>query len=425
MPATTPAFFYGWIIAAASALGVGCSISVFLPATIGLLVEPLNREFGWTAPHVYLALSFATVTTVLVAPCIGSLIDRFGARTVIGFSFAAEALIILSFRSMSPDIRVFYLRYAALAIFATGTTALSFSALLSRWFDRRRGLALGIALGGLGVGGVFWSLLTQWLLAHVGWSRAFTDLAAVVGCAVLPIVLLTIRESPASLGLAVDGGPAAAESSSSGSAASAQPLGGYTLRQALASWHYWVIFAAFMLIAMATYGVTLNLVPLMRAQGHSAAIAAAAQASMWAVLVVGRVSTGWLMDRYFAPRVALAYLLPAVVGMVLLATTGAGAAAFVGAMLVGISSGAEVDVLAYLAGRYFGLRHYGVIYATLFSVYAVGTSVGPWLTAWGAARTAGYGFPLVWLAVALSVAAGLLFVLGPFPHWTTQERSRQ
>ena len=425
-PMTAPTFFYGWVIAAAAALGVGCSISVFLPATIGLLVEPLNREFGWTAPQVYLALSFATVATVLVAPFIGGLVDRFGARAIVGFSFAAEALLILSFRSVSPDIRLFYVRYAALAIFATGTTALSFSALLSRWFDRRRGLALGIALGGTGVGGVFWSLLTQWLLARVGWRGAFTDLAAIVGCGVLPILLLTIRERPASMGLTVDGSPAAPETSRAGTPVVARASeAGCTLRQALATRHYWLIFGAFVLIAMATYGVTLNLVPLLRAQGHSAAIAAAAQASMWAVLVIGRVSTGWLMDRYFAPRVAVVYLIPAVLGMGLLAATGAGPTAFVAAMLVGISSGAEVDVLAYLAGRYFGLRHFGAIYATLFSVYAVGTSVGPLLTAWAAARIAGYSLPLVCLAVALCVAAGLLLALEPFPNWTTQQRSTE
>jgi MFS family permease len=417
--------FYGWAIAAASALGIGCGVSVFLPSTIGLMIEPLHREFGWTPPQIILSLSFATVSTVLVAPFIGSLVDRFGVRAMIAFSFAAEALLIGSFGSIGPNIHFFYLRYAALAILATGTTALTFSALLSRWFDRRRGLALGIALAGLGVGGVFWSLVTQSLFTRVGWRSAFPDLAAIVGVVVLPILLLTIRERPTTLGLAVDGDVLPAQSANipgtPGMTAQPPVIHGCTLRQALASRQYWLIVVAFALISMATYGFTLNLIPLLRGQGQSAQTAAAAQASMWAVLVVGRVSTGWLMDRYFAPRVALAYLIPAVLGMILLLASPGGAVAFAAAMLVGISSGAEVDVLAYLAGRYFGLRHFGAIYATLFSIYAVGTSVGPLGASWLAAQLGSYNVPLVCLAVALCAAGGVLWVMRPFPQWTRAE----
>jgi MFS family permease len=407
-PAPHP-FFYGWVIAAVSALGVACSVSVYIPATTSLLAGSWAREFGWSIPAVFLALNFATVATIFIAPFIGSLLDRFGARRVIAASFLAEALIVYSFRYQGPDIRWLYARYAAFAIFATGTTAIAFSAVTSRWFDRRRGLALGIALAGLGAGGVMWSLLTQWLIARQGWREIFVYLSAGLLCVVLPLMLLALRETPESMGLRVDGAtPEVA-------ARARAPITGVTLRSAMRQRQYWLLVVTFYFIAFATYSITLNLVPLLRARGVDAGTAAAAQASIWAVLVVGRISTGWLMDRFFAPRVALLFLLPPVVGIALLAQGANDTSAFVAAMLVGLAAGAEVDVLAYLAGRYFGLKHFGAIYATFFAIYAVGTSTGPAATAWLVDRTGGYSTPLWCLVGLLCVSGALLLRYPPFP----------
>lgn len=404
----TRRFFYGWVIVATAALGVAACISVFIPSTIGLMVGPLGKELGWAPPQIYLAIMFATVTTIFVAPLIGRLIDRFGARRVIALSFLAEAIIIYSFRFLDDRIYLFYLRYAALAVFATGTTALAFSALISRWFDRKRGLALGITLAGLGVGGVMWSLLTQYLFDTVGWRATFGWMAAGIALLVLPIMVLILRDDPGSMGLHADGelqaNPAAAKVAAQG----------LSLREALTTHRYWLMVVGFFLMAFATYGITLNLVPLMQHQGASASLAAAAQASMWAILVVGRVSTGWLMDRYFAPHVAFAFLIPAIVGTVMLALGASGPMAFVAAMLVGLATGAEVDVLAYLTGRYFGVKHFAAIYATFFSVYAIGTSVGSYATS-AIAASAGYDAAL-WTLTGLLILPALLLLR--FPGFT-------
>jgi OFA family oxalate/formate antiporter-like MFS transporter len=409
--------FYGWIIAVASAVGVGFSVSVYVPATIGILLAPLHEAFGWSAPAIYLAISFATGATILVAPWVGNMIDHFGARRVIVASFAAQAIIVASFGYLTSDIGWFYARYAALAVFATGTTAVAFSALISRWFDRRRGLALGIALGGLGIGGVVWSLLTQWLIDQHGWRQAFFYLGGVIAFVVIPAMMACLRETPQSMGLNVDG-----EISAVGGELQPRPVAfGLTLRQAVAGAQYWAIAVAFLLIATAAYGVMLHLVPLLRKQGASSQAAAAAQAWLWAVLVAGRVLTGWLMDRFFAPRVAFAFLLPPIVGTVMLAMGVNGPAAIVAVMLVGLAAGAEVDVLAYLSSRYFGLAHLGTIYATYFSIYAIGTSTGPFVVAWLVARNGGYSSALWCLVAALGVAALLLLSFRPFPKLQPSE----
>ncbi|MDE2372403.1 MAG: MFS transporter [Burkholderiales bacterium] len=399
-------FFYGWVIAIIAAIGLASCVAIFIPSTIGLLVGPLKAEFGWSPKAIFLAPVFATTTTIVIAPFIGSLVDRYGARRVIALSFAAEALLIASFHQLDGSIGWLYARYAAFALLGTGGCHVAFTALISKWFDRRRGLALGIALAGFGLGGVFWSLVTQALFDRYGWRDAFLVLGAIVGFVTLPIMLLLVRESPRALGLEVDGGaPAAAD---------AKPLvrTGMTLRQAAATRHYWLMLLAFGLVGCGVQSIMLHIVPFMKSRGESAQTAAAFQASLWAVLVVGRVSTGWLLDRFFAPRVAFVFLLLPIAGIALLAGGATGAVALVAAMMVGLAAGAEVDVVAYLCSRYFGLLHYALIYSTFFAAYAVGSGAGPALTAWAVEVLGGYRVVFAAVAGVLAVA-GLLLLTFP------------
>lgn len=110
-------------------------------------------------------------------------------------------------------------------------------------------------------------------------------------------------------------------------------------------------------------------------------LAAAAQSTVFLGLVVGRLVTGWLMDRFFAPRVALAFLLASLAGIAALATGASGPTAFLAAALIGLAAGAEVDVIACLTSRYFGLHQYSRIYGTYCAVYSLGGGIGPVLTA--------------------------------------------
>jgi MFS family permease len=394
-------FFYGWFIAVASGLGVACSVAIFVPATLSLLAPHLKAELGWSAQQIFLAPAFATTATILVAPFLGGLVDRLSARWVISVSFVIEALIIASFRYIDSSVALFYARYAALAILASGTTAIAFASVIARWFDRRRGLALGIALAGFGLGGVVWSLLSEALFERFGWREAFFFMAGFIMVFTVPVLFVILRDSPEALGLNADG--ASTEAAATPKAA----VPGMTLRQAIGTTQYWMMAVTFFFVGFAVQSVLLHLAPLLMSQGQSSRVAALAQASMWAVLVFGRVAVGWLMDRFFAPRVALAFMIPPIIGIGMLATGASGYAALAAAMMVGLAAGAEVDVVAYLTSRYFGLKHYGKIYSTYFSIYAIGTGIGPALTAWGVGRFGGYG-TILWVLVGALIVAGLL-----------------
>lgn len=403
-PGARAPLFYGWIIAAASGFGLACSIATVVAATFSIFVGPIRDEFGWSASAPFWAPLAVTLTAALCAPFIGSLVDRHGARRVILVSFVLEALVLASFYTMDGSLPGFYARFVALGALGLGTTHVAFARVIALWFDRRRGMALGVALAGVGVGGVILPVFCQWLIAAFGWRLAYVALALLILLVTLPVMALTIRDTPAQMGLAPDG-----DAVGSDSARAAETLAtlGATIHEARRDHTFWLMLVTFFLVGVSLQAMMLHLVPLLRARGVGAETAALAQSTIFAGLLVGRLVTGWLMDRFFAPRVALAFLLAPIVGIAMLALGASGPAAFAAAALIGIAAGAEVDVIAYLTSRYFGLRQYSRIYGTFYSLYSLGGGVGPLLTATSVDRTGGYTASL-WVHVAILVLCAVL-----------------
>jgi len=400
--------FHGWVIAAASGFGLACSIATVVAATFSIFVGPIRSEFGWSASAPFWAPLAVTLTAALCAPFVGGLVDRHGARRVILVSFVLEALVLASFYLMDGSLAGFYARYVALGALGLGTTHVAFARVIASWFDRRRGMALGVALAGVGVGGVVLPVFCQWLIGGFGWRLAYVGLAVLLLVITLPILALTIRDTPAQLGLAPDGDP---PGSAGARAAGALATLGTTLVQARSDRHYWLMLGTFFLIGASLQSMMLHLVPLLGERGVGPEAAALAQSTIFAGLLVGRLITGWLMDRYFAPRVALAFLLAPIVGIGMLALGANGGLAFAAAALIGVAAGAEVDVIAYLTSRYYGMRQYSRIYGTFYALYSLGGGVGPLLTAASVERTGGYAASL-WTHIGVLALCALL--LGKF-----------
>lgn len=410
---TTP--FQGWRVLGAATVGLACGIATVVPASFGVFLGPLRAEFGWTQSETFTALLFITFTSALIAAPVGGLVDRYGARRVVLAGFCFQILLLASFAWLGPSLWAYYLRYFLLAVLAIGTTHVAFARVITLWFDRRRGLALGIALSGVGIGGFLWPLYAQAMIGQHGWREAWLLLALAVAVLALPTIALLLRDSPASVGQTPDGDPLrTAADDTTPAEATGIPLAG-VLRMP----GYWLMVATFFLIGFAVQSVMLHLVPLLTARGLPPMLAALAQSLLFVAVTTGRLVTGWLMDRFFAPRVALAFLLAPIVGITLLALGAGGATALVAALLVGLAVGAEVDVLAYLTGRYFGARHFSAVYGTFYGVYTLSGGLGPLFTARLVDTGEGYPVALAVHAALLAVAALLLLRFPPLPTTPT------
>ena len=404
--------FYGWYVALGCGIGLACGLATVLTYTFGVFVTPLRQEFGWTQTEIFAALFLSVLTITFVAPFFGMLVDRLGARRVILVGLVFEAALVASFYFQDGNVLTFYLRYVGLAVLGVGTTHIAFTRIIALWFDRQRGLALGVTLAGVGIGGFIWPILSQWAINAYGWRGAYLVIAAAIivfGCTT---ILLVVRDSPQSMGLLPDGDaaiPGKDRATDSGAAF------GVTLKQALAMRHFWMMLVIFLLIGIGVTSVQVHLVPLLISRGVTPMRAANALSILAVALVLGRVGAGWLMDRFFAPRVAIAFLLGPIVAIVLLANGASGWLAFVAGILTGLAAGAEVDVTAYLVSRYFGLRHFSSIYAWYYSAYSLGAGFGPLATANAVDRFGGYTEILMVHAAMLVVATIMLARLPGFP----------
>lgn len=411
IPSQPPRFFYGWIIVALAALGVACSFSVLVISLTSIFGGAIRAEFGWSISQILYGSSVAAIGAPISAPFIGALTDRIGVRRMLVGSFLMEAVIIASFRFMDGQVLGYVLRYLALVVFCMGTTQVVFSRLVSSWFNRRLGLALGITLAGVGMGGAFWSMTAQWLIDHYGWRTAYLCIAGFIAFVTVPLLALLVQETPASRGLAVDGDRPSGEVRAE--AAAARP--GMTLWEAARTSRYWVMLSAFFLVGLSLQSIAFHLVPLLKSHGVSAQLASRVQAAMWIAVVIGRISSGWFIDRFFAPRVAQTYLLAPIIGLAALALGVSGIQVFIAVMFVGLAVGGESDVIAFLVRRYFGLRYYSRIYGTFFAAYGTAAAFGPQAAAWAVDHLAG-GYTLV-LKVLIALVFGAIALLFFCPRY--------
>ena len=406
--------FYGWRVVVAAAIGLACGIATLGAATFSIFVGPLRSEMGWSQPEAFNALIAVTFTAALMSPFLGAVVDRFGAKRVIVISFVFEVLIFASFYFQDKNIVSFYFRYFLLSLLALGTTHVAFARVITVWFDRKRGLALGIALSGVGVGGFVWPMFVQRSIELYGWRLAYLILAATIAVIAIPLMSWLIKEDPIAVGQVADGvvddtpTPAVAQ------------ISGMTLNEALRAPIFWLMFGTFFLIGFAVQSALIHLVPLLTSRGISPMAAAFAQSMMFLSVTFGRLSTGWLMDRFFAPRVAMFYLLAPLVGLALLSTDVPEWLAVGAALMIGLAVGAEVDVLAYLNSRYFGMVNFARIYGVFYGFYSLSGGVGPVGTAVVVEK---FGYP-----TAMLVLCGTLLISGVlltmFPRFPVFERPR-
>ncbi|MEY2875647.1 MAG: hypothetical protein RLZZ373_3018 [Pseudomonadota bacterium] len=400
----------GWPVLAMALVGVSTSVSALLLYSLGALIVPLEQAFGWSRADLQLVSSFIAAGGALSVNAVGWLNARHGMRQVSRVSLVLLSIGLLGMTQLpvNGSIGWLYLGYFLLPLLGVGTTPVTWTQWVNLWFERHRGFALSLVLCGTGVAAAVLPPAITWVVGRSDWRAGFALLA------VLPL-LLTLPWAARTLPVQVR--------ASSGSATGTLP--GLTFAQAARTRAFWLCNGALSLVVAGVVGMVSNTVPLLRDLGLSAAAAGAVFSVFGLSLIAGRLLVGVLLDRFWAPAVAAVTLsLPAIGCALFWQADGRTpvAALMLATALIGVGSGAEFDIAAYLVARYFGLRDYGKTFGVHLGVATIGSAIAPFFFAALLRAGMGYG-PLLQVCMAcFLIGPVLLLGMGRYPRFDDPER---
>jgi MFS family permease len=413
MNAQRSEFSLGWKVLLAGFLGTMCGASPLPFNVIGFLFEPLNAEFGWNKAQVSVGVTIFGVVAALLAPVFGWLADKHGVRRVAIWSLVAF-VVTFSMMALTPNsLYGFYGLWFLVGLVGIGSTPVTWSRGISLWFAKNRGLALGLMLIGTSAAAFVVPRLAVWAIQSFGWREMFPVVALLPLLVALPVSILFFREPRP------DEAPAATLSAD-GTAV------GMTFGEAIKTRQFWLLWISILLIASAYGGAHIHMPAIVKDHGLDAMAATAIMGTVGMGLLVGRVGVGFLLDRFWGPAVAFPVLcLPAVGCYFLMGTAPADMTTTMAAFLLGFAAGAESDLIAFLAARYFGMAHFGRIYGMLYMPFGLASAVSPVIYGLVRDKSGSYD-PILMVAMFVFVVGGaLLLLLGRYPDAFGQPKSEQ
>lgn len=389
--------YYGWWVVVASALALffgPIPIAVF---AFGVFLQPWSQEFHAGRGALSLARTIHSTVLPLGLPFVGWLSDRYGVRKITVPAAILSSVVLLSAYTVG-SLRQLYILYLLLGLATCGVGPLQYCDVVSRWFDGRRGLALGLTMLGLGTGALVTPLAAQYLIARAGWRLTLTIFGAAALVVTVPCIAIFIKDSP------------------EGELGRRSEAEGMDFRDAMRTGTFWALFCCFILVASGVQAVLSHIASILVDRGSGAATAALATSLFGGGVLAGRSGSGYLLDRFFAPRVAAVTFGLAALGTWLLRMAGSQEIAYAAALCIGLGMGGEVDIMAYLTSRYFGLRAFGTIYGMMFAGYALAGGLGTYLMGATFDATSSYVFALDLTCLATAVGGAIMLWLGPYRY---------
>lgn len=394
-----------WPVVLGAAVGVGLGLSSIHTYSFGVLVKPISEGLGWTRGQVTGMHMFLALASVIGAPLVGAVMDRVGPRRVALFGIPVAALAYSCFSTIGASVPLYYAMTFAIGLLAVATGPIVWTRAVNGWFSKSRGFALACVLTGTGVYALVGPAIVTRIAAEQGWRIAFVSLAMLM---IVPWIttLFLFREPPAT-----------AHPAKAGSAGVSTAVSGLTLRDALATRRFWIIGLGLLAGSLGITAMLAHLVPMLTDKGVAPAQAAWVASAFGLAVVGGRLGAGWLLDRFPTGWICATVMSLAALACLLMLTFDGSSLAVpvMVAVLVGLAGGTEVDLVAYLAARYFGLASYGKIYGLLFACFSLGAGTAPALAGVMFDRSGHYDGALMLFAVTFTASAVLLGSLGRDP----------
>ena len=401
--------YYGWWLLAGSiaAMTLGSGVSFW---SVGLYIEPLETQFGWSRGEVSGAISIVLLTGGIMGPFVGRWVDTRGARQVILFGAVTTAATYVLLAT-TTELWQWYVYSAINGVFRQMMFFIPFQALISRWFDRRRGVALSILGTGFSLGGVVVVPPMRLVVDNIGWEASFVFSGIAILVVFIPIGALLVRNDPADVGAQPDG-DAVPEGG-----ASPRQLTGLSLRAALRTPHFWLIGIALTSFFFGLFGMLVHQIPLYESIGVPRGTAAFIVSTAALCGAFSRVGFGFIGDRVSRfEYVVIAMCISLIFAMLalLLIPGYIGIACFIAFWVVGTGGGPIME--AMLLTRMFGIAHFGTLLGAIVVVEEVGLVTSPTIVGWIFDVTGSYDLALVLFVGSFAVAALLFVVLLRLPR---------
>jgi len=393
-----------WPLIMATCMGIISSSFVLPYYSIGALLTPVTEEFGWSRAQFQAAILFSSGLGALTSPLIGWLNDKYGPRRVALPSMIGLALGLLTASQIQGDLWMLFLAYGMMALLGAGTIPVTWTRAIATSFFKRRGLALGLALTGTGICASVAPHYTVWLTDEFGWRGAYIGLALVPLFLAWPMLYFLFRPLDAQTH---------ADNQEPETTTALET--GLTLSEALRGYRFWVLLLSILFAYQGFSGIGPNLLPSLTDDGFSREQAASVQSVFGLSIIIGRVVVGYLVDRMWAPGVAAFCLAIPAAGAAMLHGAQSMETAALAAFLIGFAAGAELDLMAFLAARYFGLAHYAKIYSILYATLAVCSGTAPMIFASVYDATGSYDLGYSVAAALFIVSVLLRLLLGRYP----------
>ncbi|BDW81498.1 MFS transporter [Erythrobacter sp. Dej080120_24] len=396
-------FRLGWKPLAAATIGVACGASPIPFNVLPIVIGPMNEDLGWSFAEISIGITIYGIVGALLAPVIGALVDRHGVKPV---ALASLALFGVAFAAMffvPKYLPAYFLLCAVIGAVGIGSTPVSWSRAISMWFEANRGLALGILLLGTSLAALVVPQIGDYVLERSSWRSVFPAVALLPLLVALPLTFLFFREpKPHELPVSADG--------------TSTVRSGLTRAEALRSPRFYILYASVCLVALAYGGAHIHIIQIITLKGFDRSFAADVLSVVALGIFAGRILVGLLFDRFWAPGIAFPVLLLPVLSCLILISDGTGATAIlIAGFCLGFAAGAESDIIAFMAARYFGMREYGRIYGLLYMPFGIFASISPLLYGEVRDRTGSYD-PVLQVAMVLFFIGGvILLFMGRYP----------
>ncbi len=359
---------YGWVMVVIGACILAAYVTIIY--TFGIFIIPITMEFNWDRGALSGAFSMYTLIGGFLGIFGGRLSDTYGPRPLatIGGLFIGIGFLLMSQVSSLWQV---YLIWGVLFGVGGGSCYIPVTSTIPRWFAKRRGIAVGITVTGIGLGGVISPTLAQWLISSYDWRQACIILGLITSIIIIPLAQF-MKHSPQRVGLKPYGENGTIEDKQP----SASIVGGLSFKQAIKTSRFWLFGLILFCFVFAVLVIIVHIAPYAVDIGISAIVAASAVSILAAASVIGRFSLGFISDRIGARRVLTACLVTVTLALIWLLFSKEIWMLYAFAVVFGVAFGGIVPLQPLVVADLFGLSSLGIIFGTVHFLGTIGGALG-------------------------------------------------